>query len=60
MGLKRDAVKKAVENNLQWFIPTLQGGKPLNVIITVGGKRLQYTAYKLPNGTINVGRIHGI
>ena len=26
----------------------------------VNGQKIQYTAYKLPNGTINVGRIHGV
>jgi hypothetical protein len=24
------------------------------------GQNIQYTAYKLPDGTINVGRIHGV
>lgn len=32
----------------------------LNRVITVQGQKLQYTAYKLPNGKINIGRIHEV
>jgi len=28
-------------------------GKPFNQVIEVAGQRIQYTAFKLPDGTIN-------
>lgn len=31
-----------------------------NQIINIDGQDIQYTAYKLADGTINVGRIHGV
>lgn len=37
-----------------------QGIKHLNQVIEVAGKKIQYTAFKLPDGRINVGRIHGV
>ena len=49
----------AIKNHLPTTISKIQEGKPLNEVITVAGKEIQYTAFKLSDGTINVGRIHG-
>lgn len=35
-------------------------GKPFNQIIQIDGQRIQYTAFKLPDGTYNIGRIHAV
>jgi len=60
LGLSRFEVRSAVETNLQMQSNLIEVGKPFNQVVTINGQRIQYTAYKLPNGTINVGRIHGI
>jgi hypothetical protein len=41
-----------------WIL--FQTGIPFNQTIVVNGQTIQYTAYGLPNGIINIGRIHGI
>jgi hypothetical protein len=58
MGLARSAVQKAIEDHLPTVISKIQDGKPLNEVIEVAGQKIQYTAFKLEDGTINVGRIH--
>jgi|GEM_PF-5247616 len=60
LGLDRDLVSSAVETHLRRNTSKILDGKPLNQIIEVSGQRIQYTAFKLDNGTINVGRIHGV
>lgn len=60
LGLNRFDVRNAVEMDLQIQSPYIKAGNPFNQIIVVGGQRIQYTAYKLPDGIINVGRIHGV
>jgi RHS repeat-associated protein len=59
MGLAREAVESAVREHLPTVVSQIVEAKPLNQVIEVAGQKLQYTAYKLPDGTINVGRIHG-
>jgi RHS repeat-associated protein len=59
-GLQRGAVQAAVESHLKTVSSQIQVGKPFNQIIEVGGQKLQYTAYKLSDETINVGRIHPV
>ena len=59
-GLQRGAVQSAVEGHLKTVASQIQAGKPFNQIIEVGGQKLQYTAFKLADGTINVGRIHPV
>jgi len=58
MGLSRAAVQAAIEEHLPTVASQIVDGKPLNQVIEVSGKQIQYTAFKLPDGTINVGRIH--
>jgi len=60
IGLNRADVQSAVEAHLQSAASLLQPGKPLNQIIEVAGQRIQYTAYLLKDGVINVGRIHPV
>lgn len=59
-GLNRTAVKTAVETHFKRVSSQIVSGKPFNQIIEVGGQRIQYTAFKLKDGTINIGRIHGV
>jgi hypothetical protein len=60
LGLSRTDVKAAIEINMQLQSNFVEIGRPFNQIIIVGEKYIQYTAYKLPNGIINIGRIHGV
>lgn|GEM_PF-3179059 len=60
LGLDRTLVQTTVQNHLRSVVSLVEPGKPLNQIIEIGGQKIQYTAYQLVNGTINVGRIHGV
>lgn len=60
LGMDKNIVQQAIEADLQTTASQIIPGKPFNGIVTVGGKRLQYTAFIRPDGTINIGRIHGI
>jgi hypothetical protein len=59
LGLDRAVVQSGVQSHLKTVASQITSGKPFNQIIEVGGQRIQYTAFKLPDGTLNVGRIHG-
>jgi RHS repeat-associated protein len=59
MGLDPAAVQLAVRTHLAPIASQVVAGRPFNQIIQVAGQAIQYTAYLLPDGTINVGRIHG-
>ena len=60
MGLARAEVQAAIEQHLPSVASQIPAGRPLNQIIEVAGRRIQYSAFRLPDGTINIGRIHGI
>jgi RHS repeat-associated core domain len=60
LGLSQFEVRNAVELNLKSQSHFIENGKPFNQTVIVNGQRIQYTAYKLPNGIINIGRIHGV
>jgi RHS repeat-associated protein len=60
LGLNRETVKAAVLQDLQGVASQLTPGKPLNQVIEVEGVKLQYTAYQLANGVVNVGRINEV
>jgi hypothetical protein len=60
LGLDRAAVSQAVRTDLLSRQGSLVAGQPFNQTIVVNGVRIQYTAYQLPDGTINVGRFHGV
>ncbi len=59
LRLDRAVVQSGVQTHLKTVASQITPGKPFNQIIEVGGQRIQYTAFKLQDGTINVGRIHG-
>ena len=59
LGLDRAVVQSAIENHLATVGNEIAQGIPFNQIIEVAGRKIQYTAFKLPNGAINIGRIHG-
>lgn len=59
LGLSRLDVTAAVLDDLKRDITRVGGPKtPFNSVVEVGGRRVQYAAVRLPDGTINVGRIH--
>lgn len=60
LGISRDIIKTRIESHLQLVHKKIETSKPYNGIITIGKQKLQYTAYKLDNGIINIGRIHGV
>ncbi|WP_460911754.1 hypothetical protein [Spirosoma areae] len=59
LGLNRMAVQSAVQTHVSRLVSQIVPGQPFNRVIEIAGQRVQYTAFKLPDGTINVGRIHG-
>jgi RHS repeat-associated protein len=60
LGLDRSLVQSTIQNHFKTVSSQVVAGKPFNQIINIGGQRIQYTVYKLPDGTFNIGRIHGI
>ena len=56
-GLDRAAVQNAIRTDLETAEARIAPGQPLNQTIQVGGQNITYTAFKLPNGVVNVGRI---
>jgi hypothetical protein len=59
-GLDPSDVEAAVRQHLPTVLNQMQPGKTLNQVITVGGRELQYSAYEIQKGVINVGRIHPV
>lgn len=60
LGLDRNIVKQTVQKDFLKKTNQVIPGKPFNSVIEVGGHKLQYTVFKLPNGKYNIGRIHEI
>jgi hypothetical protein len=60
LGLDREAVRSSVLSDIKKAFSNIQAGKPFNKVIEVAGQKIQYTAFKLANGKINIGRIHGV
>jgi RHS repeat-associated protein len=60
LGLNRTDVKTSILEHFKNVSSQVVEGNPLNQIIEIGGQKIQYTAYLLPSGMINIGRIHGI
>ena len=60
LGLDRSLVQSTIQNHFKTVSSQVVAGKPFNQIIEIGGQRIQYTAFKLSDGTFNIGRIHGI
>ncbi len=60
LGLDRALVQSSIQTHFKTASSQIVAGKPFNQIIEIGGQKLQYTAFKLSDGTFNIGRIHGI
>jgi len=60
MGLDRALLQSTIKNNLTTIGPTMSLNRLTIQTVTINGQLIQYNAFKLPNGTINVGRIHGV
>lgn len=57
IGLDREVVKEAIRGDLAKVADELPKGVHYNGSVLVGERLLVYSAFKLPNGTINVGSI---
>ncbi|WP_147440272.1 hypothetical protein [Notoacmeibacter ruber] len=56
LGMSRQRVQDAVVTDLP---PVADLSDGLNVrFVNIDGVRLQYNTFKLPDGTVNIGRIH--
>jgi hypothetical protein len=55
-GFDRAVVQDAIKQDLSKAVGSLSGGQ-YNGSVVVNGIKLDYSAFKLPDGTINVGRI---
>lgn len=61
LGLTTSAVKSAVLKDISRISNNVTyGGKTIYTQIKVGGQDIIYSAHRLQNGTINVGRITGL
>ncbi len=60
LGLDRVEVRTAIETHLRTVSDQIQPGSPFIQTITIAGEKIQYTAYQLADGTVNIGRIHGV
>jgi hypothetical protein len=58
MGLNEKVVETAIRQDLNAVSSAIKTGQTVTQKIVVQGRTLQYNAHKLPNGTVNVGRIH--
>jgi len=59
MGLDRSVVQSTIRSHLGQVHGQIQTGQPFNQVIRISGMNVQYTAFRLESGSINVGRIHG-
>ncbi len=58
LGISRPAVRSAVQSDLNAISSSMQTGQAINRTVVVGGQKLQYTVFRLPDGNLNIGRIH--
>lgn len=56
-GFDRDVVQQAVTQDLSRMANSLSKGQQYTGAVHVNGTKIEYSAFKLENGTINVGRI---
>lgn len=60
LGLERSTVQQVIKDHFKKVSSQLIKGKPFNQVIEIGGQKIQYTAFEISDGVINIGRIHGI
>ena len=60
LGLDRSVVQSMIRTHFETVSSQVVAGRPFNQIIRIGGRNIQYTAFKLSDGTFNIGRIHEI
>ncbi len=60
LGLDRSLVQSTVQNHFKTVSSQVVSGKPFNQIIEISGQKIQYSVFKLSDGTFNIGRIHGV
>jgi RHS repeat-associated protein len=56
-GLDRTAVQQTIRQDVSRAAESLSKGQQYTGNVVVNGTRIEYSAFKLENGTINVGRI---
>lgn len=59
LGLNRRDVESVVRSDMNKNLSNLKSGQVYNGNVTVNGQQLQYTAFRRPDGIINIGRITG-
>jgi len=57
VGLSRSSVREVVLTDLRSVSRSVVSGKPYNGVVEVDGVEVTYTAYRLPDGSINIGRM---
>lgn len=60
MGLSRREVQAAIRRHVPSVMRKIPRGGSSRHEVEVAGKRIQYSAYKFPDGVISVGRVHGV
>ena len=60
LGLDRSLVQSMIRTHFETVSSQVVVGRPFNQVIRIGGRNIQYTAFKLSDGTFNIGRIHEI
>jgi GH35 family endo-1,4-beta-xylanase len=58
LGINRELVKKTIKEHFDTVSSKLVDGEPFNQLIKINGHELQYTAFKVSDDIVNVGRIH--
>lgn len=56
-GLSKSSVQDVVLADIKAVSRSVASGKPYNGVVEVEGVEVTYTAYRLPDGSINIGRI---
>ncbi|MND50577.1 Filamentous hemagglutinin [compost metagenome] len=59
LGVNRRDVESIVRSDINKNLSNLKSGQVYNGNVTVNGQKLQYTAFRRPDGIINIGRIIG-
>ena len=60
LGLDRSLAQSTIQKHFKTVSSKIVTGKPFNYIVEIEGQKIQYTVFKLPDRTFNIGRIHGV
>ena len=60
LGLDRSLVQSMIRTHFETVSSQVVAGRPFNQVIRISGRNIQYTVFKLSDGTFNIGRIHEV